>query len=220
MTWRKYPINEQFFNEIDSEEKAYFLGILYADGTNSTNKTEVSLRLQEDDRELLIDLNNLLQPTKPVLPIISKNKKHKTLYRLIINSKKISNKLNELGVVPNKTFKIMYPTWLNKNLENHFIRGYFDGDGYIGYNIANNESQFCITGTENIILNIQNILINKSDLNKTKLQTRHPERKNNIRMLMYSGNGNSKKLYYYLYNDANLYMKRKKNKFESILKLN
>ena len=52
MTWRKYPIDEQFFDAIDSEEKAYFLGMLYADGTNSMKKTEVSLRLQEEDHEV------------------------------------------------------------------------------------------------------------------------------------------------------------------------
>jgi len=89
-----------------------------------------------------------------------------------------------------------------------------------GYNVTNGESQTSITGTENMILNIQNILINKSGLNKVKIYTRHPERNNNIRMLMYLGNGNSKKLYYYLYNSANLYMARKKNKFENLLKLN
>jgi hypothetical protein len=216
---RKYPIDEQFFDEIDSEEKAYFLGMLYADGTNSTKKTEVSLRLQEEDYEILTKLNNLLQPTKPLHPII-RDEKRKILYRMIMNSKKISYRLNELGVVPNKTFKLTYPNWLNKNLQNHFIRGYFDGDGYVGYNVANGESQICITGTENMILEVQNILINENVLNKVKIYTRHPERNNNIRMLMYSGNGNSKKLYYYMYKNANLYMVRKKNKFENLLNLN
>ena len=76
MQKRKYPVDEQFFDEIDSEEKAYFLGMLYADGTNSMKKTEVSLRLQEEDYEILTKLNNLLQPTKPLRPII-RDKKEK-----------------------------------------------------------------------------------------------------------------------------------------------
>jgi hypothetical protein len=173
MTWRKYPIDEEFFNEIDSEEKAYFLGMLYADGTNSTKKTEVSLRLQEEDYKLLSKLNNLLQSTKPLLPIV-RDKKRKILYRMIINSKKISYKLNELGVVPNKTFKLIYPIWLNKNLHNHFIRGYFDGDGCVTFNKANQHLQVTFTGTESMILGIQDILIEMTGLNKVKIFTRNP----------------------------------------------
>jgi len=217
---RKYPVDEHFFDNIDSEEKAYFLGILYADGTNSLKDTEISLRLNEDDFEILEKLNNLIQPTKPIGFIPKKSNNHKNQRRLTINSKKISHRLNELGMMPNKTFKLEYPIWLNNELHRHFIRGYFDGDGYVGYNNINGESQTSITGTENIILNIQNILINEGSLNKVKTYTRYPERNNNIRTLTYSGNGNSRKLYYYLYNNANLYMIRKKNKFENLLKLN
>jgi len=208
MTWRKYPINEKFFNCIDLEEKAYFLGLLYADGTNSTAKTEVSLRLQENDRMILCKLNELLQPTKPIMPIIRKNQKKQ--YRLLINSKIISYRLNELGVIPNKTFNLKYPQWIDDKLCNHFIRGYFDGDGYVGYNSANKMGQFSFTGTEDMLLNIQNQLIKFCGLNTVKMYIRYPERNNNIRMLMYSGNGNLRKFYNFLYYGANYYTERKK----------
>ena len=219
MTWRKYPIDEQFFDAIDSEEKAYFLGMLYADGTNSMKKTEVSLRLQEEDHEVLVKLNNLLQPTKPLHPII-RDEKRKILYRMVMNSKKVSYKLNELGVVPNKTFKLTYPTWLNETLHSHFIRGYFDGDGCVTFNKANQHLQISFIGTENMILSIQEILINSIGLNKVKLFTRYPERNNNIRTLMYSGKNNSLKFYNFFYENANIFMARKKNKFNKYINLN
>jgi hypothetical protein len=216
---RKYPINEQFFDEIDSEEKAYFLGMLYADGTNSIKKTEVSLRLQEEDYEILLKLNDLLQPTKPIRPII-RDKRRKILFRMVMNSKKVSYRLNELGVVPNKTFKLAYPTWLNEKLENHFIRGYFDGDGCVTFNKCNEHLQISFTGTENMVLNIQRKLIDNAGLNMVKVYIRYPERNNNIRTLMYSGKSNSVKICDYLYENANLYMTRKKNKFNKHLNLN
>ena len=216
---RKYPLNEHYFDNIDCEEKAYFLGMLYADGSNSLKKTEVSLRLQEDDYEILFKLNNLLQPTKPIHLIIKKGNRKKQ-YRLGINSKKVSYRLNELGVVPNKTFKVTYPTWLNENLENHFIRGYFDGDGCVTFNKCNEHLQISFTGTENMILNIQKILIDKAELNMVKIFTRYPERNNNIRMLFYSGNGNSKKFYDFIYDNATIFMERKKNKFYKHINLN
>ena len=156
---RKYPVDEHFFDNIDSEEKAYFLGILFSDGTNSLKDTEISLRLNEDDFEILEKLNNLIQPTKPIGFIPKKSSNHKNQRRLTINSKKISYRLNELGMMPNKTFKLEYPICFNNNLHCHFIRGYFDGDGYVGYNVTNGESQISFTGTESIILSIQDILI-------------------------------------------------------------
>ena len=50
---RKYPIVEDFFDVIDTEEKAYILGLLYADGYNNTDRNSVSLGLKETDREVL-----------------------------------------------------------------------------------------------------------------------------------------------------------------------
>ena len=216
--WRKYPVDEHFFDNIDTEEKAYFLGILYADGTNSLKKTEVKLNLQEADYEILKKLNNLLQSTKPILYKPSKIKNHKSQYAVIINSKNISYKLNELGMMPNKTFKLEYPLWLNNDLQRHFIRGYFDGDGGVTFNKINKQLAFGFTGTENMMLGIQNILINMCYLNKVKFTTRFPERNNNTRGLGYFGNGNSKKFYDFIYSDAKIFMKRKKDKFDNYLK--
>lgn len=210
---RKYSLNEHFFDVIDTEEKAYFLGILYADGTNSLKTGEVSLRLQENDIEVLKTLNNLIQPLKPIKFIPRKSESHENLRRLIINSKVVSNRLNELGIMPNKTFKLKYPKWLSENLHCHFIRGYFDGDGCVTFN--KNNKQLCIgfTGTENMMTGIQEILIKKISFSKVKLYTRHPERNHNIKSLLYSGNGNAKRFYDYLYNNATIFMERKKNKF-------
>lgn len=214
---RKYNINEHYFDEIDSEEKAYFLGILYADGCNMVNRTEVLLRLQEEDYEILVKLNDLLQPTKPINKIKEKDN-HKQGYRLLINSKLISFRLNELGVTQNKTFTTKYPFFLRNDLHRHFIRGYFDGDGSVSYNTINHQIQFGFTGTENMISGIQNILINEISLNKNKLSIRHPERKNNIRSLNYCGNNIAKIFYNYLYADSNIFMKRKIEKFNKHLK--
>ena len=213
---RKYEINEHYFDKIDSEEKAYFLGILYADGCNMVDHTEVSLRLQEDDYEILDKLNKLLQPTKPIHKIKEKGNQ-KAQYRLLINSKLISYRLNELGITQNKTFTTTFPSFLSSDLHRHFIRGYFDGDGSVSYNIINHQIQFGFTGTENIILGIQNILTNEISLNKNKLSIRHPERNNNIRSLNYCGNSIAKYFYNYIYNDSHIFMKRKQEKFNKHL---
>ncbi len=219
-TRRKYELNENYFDNIDSEDKAYFLGILYADGTNSLKNYEVSLRLQETDLNILMKLNSLIQPTKPIGFIKSKNINWQNQYRLLINSKKISKRLSELGVTPNKTFITTYPLFLDNKFNKHFIRGYFDGDGSVFFNKINKNLGICITGTENLIISIQNILIKTENFNKTKLSNRYPERNTNTRSLNYFGNNNAKNFYDYIYENATIFMERKKNKFEKYLKIN
>ena len=71
---RKYSINETFFDIIDTQEKAYVLGLLYADGYNNTDRNSVSLGLKETDREILDKVRKIT-----ILDTFIFLKKHKTL---------------------------------------------------------------------------------------------------------------------------------------------
>lgn len=59
-------INDSFFEKIDTEEKAYFLGLFYADGCNyiNGNASRVALSLQEDDKKILEIFNNFIYPNE------------------------------------------------------------------------------------------------------------------------------------------------------------
>ena len=72
---RKYPIQEIFFDDINTEEKAYILGLLYADGWNQTERNSVSLSLKEADKEILDKVTSLIQPTKPLKYINTSNQR-------------------------------------------------------------------------------------------------------------------------------------------------
>lgn len=135
---RKYIIKENFFNTINSQKKAYFLGFLFADGCNHGKK--VSLNLSKKDLKMLKILNLLVHPNgKPLykgLPRIStvtRNGKKsiakiKTNYSLIMENAHIAKILNSLGCTPRKTNTLKFPT-IDQKITSHFIRGYFDGDG-------------------------------------------------------------------------------------------
>ena len=130
---RKFEIHEYFFDVIDTDEKAYFLGFLYADGNVKTNKNMVVLSLKESDREILERLNKLIHVDKPLF--VEKNKRdgnRENTVGIRICNKNITDKLIKHGCHPNKTFTLTFPEWLNESLYSSFIRGYFDGDGYIG----------------------------------------------------------------------------------------
>ena len=51
---RKYKIIESYFDEIDTKEKAYFLGLLYADGYNYTAGKNKHFSLSLVDTDVLI----------------------------------------------------------------------------------------------------------------------------------------------------------------------
>ena len=130
---------------------------------------------------------------------------------MVIENKYLSKKLSELGVVQRKTFNIVFPQWLDKELYRHFIRGYFDGDGciYIGENCKN--PTFSIVGTYEFLTDVQNILIEECCLNKTKFDKRFKE--SEIFTLRYCGRNNTKKIRDWMYLDATIYIERKFDKY-------
>ena len=203
---RKYKLKEDFFKEIDTEEKAYILGFLFADG--SVGKNQISITLKADDIEVLNNIkNNIYLCDRPI-------KTYRGYKRLVISSKKMVNDLISLGCVPRKTFKLKFPK-LKKSLVKHFIRGYFDGDGSVY--ISENTLNMSIVGTINFLTTCQKILIKKCNLNETEFDNRHPERKNNIRSLRYGGNIIMNRFYHYIYDDSTIFLTRKKQIFLDIL---
>ena len=216
---RKYTIVEDFFDKIDTEEKAYILGLLYADGYNNTDKNDVCISLKEDDVEILNKITNIIQPTKPLfyLDMSPENrgmKNSKNQYRLTINNKHISKRLVELGCGKAKTHNLVFPTGTQvpKYLQRHFIRGYFDGDGSVS---GDKQKQLSFVGTIDFLLPLQQILIEELGFSKTKLDQRHKEREDEIRSLRYCGINQCITFRDWLYKDATICMERKKNIFDT-----
>lgn len=195
---RKYEVNESFFDKIDTEEKSYVLGLLYADGCNNTPRNAVMLSLIEKDLDILKKITSLIQPKKPI-----RHDKNKNIYQITIQNKHISQKLISLGCDKSKTFKVEFPenNQVSDNLVRHFVRGYFDGDGWVG------EHSICIVGTLNFCNSLANILKSKFDIN-CYIRDRHPERKNNIRMLELSRK-QARTFLKWIYDDATIYLQRK-----------
>ena len=126
-----YEVDHNYFDEMDSEEKAYFYGWLCADGCNSSDTKGVVIKIQEGDRNLLQKLNDLIQPTRPILFYPRRKPSEKNQVTMIIWSQRITNRLTELGCGPRKTFTLEWPEWMPENLWPAFLRGLNDGDGCI-----------------------------------------------------------------------------------------
>ena len=204
---RKYNIDETFFDVIDTEEKAYFLGFLYADGYNNTDRNSVNLSLKEDDKEILEILNNLLQPNKPLQYVEIKDTNSSNQYRLVIANKHISQKLVELGCDKAKTYSLMFPSeeQVPKHLVRHFVRGYFDGDGWVG------EKAISIVSTLNFCNSLAEILKEQFNIN-CYIRARHPERNNTIRMLELNKKS-ARTFLKWIYKDSNIHLQRKYDRY-------
>jgi len=130
---RVYSINDRYFSQIDSERKAYWLGLLYADGCQRTRSNQVILSLSGDDKYLLEELKKDINFGGPIYTA-KKYPKHTLVpYRLEMCNKILTKDLNRLGLVPKKSLILQFPTsqQVPDHLIRHFIRGYFDGDGSI-----------------------------------------------------------------------------------------
>jgi len=206
---RKYCFNELFFKEIDTEEKAYWLGFILADGGIVRNKysSELIIALQEKDKKHLQKFLNSISANHKIL----KNKNH---FYIKLISKKLGNILSQYGIVPRKTFKTYFPKQIPENLQRHFIRGVFDGDGCFGiYNRKDRNRlktyDFSIAGTYNLLKNIQNILVNKCKVNNVKISRIGLYSYN----LHYCGNIQVPRILNYLYRNSTIYLDRKYKKY-------
>lgn len=126
---RIYKFNEYFFHELN-EKSSYWLGFLYADGyvrMKDGKSGELRIKLKDTDKNHIEKFLKDIECDKPIKCGVDGKSK---FCSVTIYSNLLVNRLFELGCVNNKTQKIRLPN-LDNLLMNHFIRGYFDGDGSI-----------------------------------------------------------------------------------------
>lgn len=209
------PFNENYFNIIDSEDKAYWLGFLYADGYIDNISAELSLQAR-DKPHIKKFLSYLDADIDIKDKIIRLNNKDYKSNRVLLNSKIFANDLINKGCTQNKSLTITFPSEniLPLYLQNHFIRGFFDGDGCIGF-YNNNQVNFGIISNPNFLLEVQKILVKQCNLNFVKLIKHHTSKQ--VKYLNYGGSHNVYRIYKYLYKNATVFLQRKYDKFQTFL---
>jgi hypothetical protein len=119
-----YHTRQDYFREITTQQQAYFLGLLAADGTitNKDGNYRVDLGLQQQDKALVESFRDALAPGAPIV-------KNRGCFHVRVGSKEMVNDLARFGIVPRKTYHFDWPQTLPDVFAIPFILGYFDGDG-------------------------------------------------------------------------------------------
>lgn len=210
--------NEFIFDVIDTEEKAYWLGFIFADGyiyssPLKQNKDRIDYNFElctsGKDKEHIDKFAKFISYNKE-LKITKADKNGHTRCRLCLSSKHLWETLNNLGCTPNKSLTLKFP---DKNIFKDqkfildFIRGYLDGDGWITYtNKEHNKMCFGLLGTTEFLTEVQSIL----KINYV-LQQNHSDNYITKKLVVNNLQGYNilKKLYY----SSNIYLNRKYEKY-------
>ena len=200
------------FDCIDSEEKAYWLGFLYADGYVCGTNNGVELSLKGEDKVHLEKFRQFLNCRIDVkMGKVTCNRKTFSRCRLYLRDKHFHDKLIELGCVPNKSLILKFPNhniFSNNNLIIDFIRGYIDGDGCLSYTSTGRLS-VQIIGTNEFLDGIMNIF--PDIFHKGKKDYKHP---NSNTYTITCSCDKADKLTDTLYKNATVFLDRKYNRYK------
>lgn len=204
--------NHNYFENINSEKKAYFLGLLMADGCvmeSSKGKT-INIGLKISDKYILDEFAKEIGFTGKFYIEDSKQKTKRSGFKsegfcsIRFTSEKMFNDLSKYGIIPKKTGKEYISDNIPTKWLNHFVRGCFDGDGSVYFSktylrIAYYGSRKICEDILKIFNNTKNKIYNKTTVCFFSIQNKK-----------FISN-----FYNYIYEDATIFLKRKKNIFDN-----
>lgn len=205
---RSVITNHSYFKIIDTEAKAYFLGLLIADGSvvNNAGNRAPSIRL-----ELKSEDSYIIEKFAKEIGFQSQIGLSRGCNYISFTSIEMAKDLSNYGVVPNKTYVGTFLPLITEDLIRHLIRGIFDGDGTV-YICKNNSFNWGFYGSDLLCNQIQDYLSIKLNFKKNKVFN-----KGSVSFIYLHSESRTRKFYDYIYKKSEIYLLRKKNKFDSYL---
>ena len=189
-----YPRSEYYFSNIDTEEKAYWLGFLYADGCVHSNNYEISINITDKEhlqkfQQAIGAINHRIVETQD-----KRFSAARPLYQFSIKDKQLHADLIKWGCVPQKSLILDKIPNIPRDYVPHFIRGYFDGNGSLHYLQGTNNFRISFTSSSKLFLDdIQKELQTKLSIGQSK---------GNTYQLQISGRKQVERILCYLYQNS------------------
>lgn len=217
---RVYTVNENFFKVINTEEKAYILGFICADGHIEKDRLRITVSIK--DRDILNKIRSAVCSNHPIKEIQRINPYNKTerkilaLVDLTINSIKLVRPLFNMGLTTNKTYTLNGDIlkYIPKYLMRDFLRGYFDGDGNVFFGrryTSGYKYNINICGNEDFLLkSFQTYFPSNNKLYKDLYSKQ-------CYIWKISQKDKVKDFMYYLYYNSSIFLQRKYNEYRKIM---
>lgn len=205
-------VNHNTFRTIDNEAKAYWLGFLMADGFVHTNNM-VGLALAEKDLNHLRKYKKFMGSEHKIVSweaAYDDTCEPTTAHRLMFRSKVMTKDLKHHGIGKRKTGNESIPRTVPQSLMRHFIRGLWDGDGTI-FRDECGKVRYSLVGNYELLTELAHILYKEANTrlaNVIKHKTIHS--------ISYGSASDVAKLTAYFYDDATVYLERKREKAEPL----
>ena len=213
---RTYYLNEHYFDDITTDEQAYWLGFIASDGCvhnfKDNRQDTLSFSLQTQDFHHLEKFKAALNTDKPLFYGVHGEQRQYTQVTLQISSNILCNALQKCGITYRKTYDVQWPD-IDSKLLPAYVRGYFDGDGSISKQFKINELHkvgIGIVGFENNMINFQNYL-KSQNIETTLFYDNRPNKytKQDFCQLNLTNKINKYAFLRLIYDDATVYLDRK-----------
>jgi len=213
LTNRRYDVNHNYFDIIDTEEKAYWLGFLYADGyiRERKNGDSLEMKLSIKDKKHLELFRDCIGSNHKIVEGLNSVKykgeiSSSHMCHLSMYSSKLVDSIKKQGIHSRKTYTIEKPD-IDSKLLHHFIRGYFDGDGTFLFK----EKKRIVSGFVTVSTKFRQFLIDELK-NSANISNFYIDEKRGYLMIYNKINNNN--FYKYIYNNSTIYLERKKDIYE------
>jgi hypothetical protein len=214
----EYAVNETVFDVINTAEKAYWLGFLYADGYLTKDKV-VGCKLSIKDEDHLLKFKQFICPTKPIYYDTTSQGfgNNTSSCALILTNKHLFNSLQDKGCTKKKSLTLKFPSeqQLPREFVYDFIRGYFDGDGSVYCSTNPKRVGMGIVGTYDFLLKVREYLF---EVNLNKYIYKYKNK--NVYELKFGGTEVVKTIYEKLYYTNCICLTRKYQKFKEYYNAN
>ncbi len=221
---RKWAVDESFFERLDREDVAYWLGFISGDGCNHRGQA-MRVTISTRDEEHLDRLRLAMGSKRPLTrqrqdaePGRIGRAEARTFVAWEAWSMKMCGDLERLGVVARKSSRRSWPDALPESQARHFCRGYVDANGGL-YGRSRGDSyvlRFSVCGNVAFLEAMQQRLIEQCQLNRTQILHR-PGIVSWFGELEYSGRRQVSRIFHWLYDGATVWLPRKRERVEKYI---
>lgn len=206
---RKYEFDQDYFSKIDTQEKAYWLGFINADG--HVSRDGVTVVIKADDVKHLEKFASAIKSPAPIKHC-SKTKS----VRFTAYSYRMVNDLRNLGLPRQKSKEAILPA-VDAAFLPHLIRGIFDGDGCLAKSSTRDQYAVSFSGTISVVKSIRSVL--SANLTVSEPDISQDTENTNFGVIAWGGQRQVAAILDWFYRDATVYLERKYDRYKQVMEI-